>query len=58
MGIDKTLEERGSKYGEFKEHALITQLLKAVMQGNTTQLLDLINNKDNIQRINSLWDKW
>lgn len=30
--IDKTLEERGNRYGEFKEHARITQNLKEAMQ--------------------------
>jgi len=29
--INKTLEERGSKYGEFKEHAEIAQMLKNTM---------------------------
>lgn len=31
MNIDKTLEERGKKYGDFKDHAKIAQGLKAVM---------------------------
>ena len=30
--IDSTLDERGSRYGDFEEHAFITQDLKAVMQ--------------------------
>jgi hypothetical protein len=30
-GIDDTLNERGSRYGEFGEHARITQSLKAAM---------------------------
>jgi len=30
--IDKTLEERGSRYGAFTGHAEITQNLKATMQ--------------------------
>lgn len=30
--IDDTLEERGSRYGSFDEHARITQLIKHVMQ--------------------------
>ena len=30
--IDKTLEERGSRYGTFTQHARITQELKQVMQ--------------------------
>lgn len=30
-GIEKTLSERGSKYGEFKDHAEITQNLKTIM---------------------------
>ncbi|MGZ5053387.1 MAG: hypothetical protein ACXWAT_00430 [Methylobacter sp.] len=30
--ISETLAERGSRYGEFKEHARITQNLKEAMQ--------------------------
>jgi hypothetical protein len=30
--IDNTLNERGSRYGDFEDHAFITQDLKAVMQ--------------------------
>jgi hypothetical protein len=30
-GIDATLEERGSRYGDFKTHANITQALKKAM---------------------------
>ena len=29
--IDKTLDERGNKYGEFAEHARITQNIKRAM---------------------------
>ena len=29
--IDKTLEQRGNRYGEFNEHARITQNLKKAM---------------------------
>lgn len=32
MTIEKTLAERGSKYGVFKYHARISQELKSVMQ--------------------------
>jgi len=31
MGIEETLEERGSRYGSFSEHARITQNIKAAM---------------------------
>ena len=30
--IDATLDERGVRYGQFKDHATISQLLKATMQ--------------------------
>lgn len=30
--IEQTLEERGTRYGEFSEHARITQNLKRAMQ--------------------------
>lgn len=33
-GIDATLAERGSRYGEFPTHAQITQTLKDVMRGD------------------------
>ena len=32
MNIDKTLDERGARYGKFKDHATISQALKDVMQ--------------------------
>lgn len=31
-GIDRVLNERGSRYGKFSEHALITQNIKAAMR--------------------------
>lgn len=31
MNIEETLNERGNRYGEFSEHARITQNLKAAM---------------------------
>lgn len=31
-GIEKTLEERGSRYGDFAGHAAITQNIKNTMQ--------------------------
>jgi hypothetical protein len=30
-GIDSVLEQRGSRYGKFKGHAEVTQMLKAVI---------------------------
>jgi hypothetical protein len=36
--IEKTLEERGSRYGKFSGHAEITQALKRVMNGTSTEL--------------------
>lgn len=39
--IDATLEERGSRYGIFKNHARITQDIKRAMsQGNWAMLAD------------------
>jgi len=32
MDIDETLAERGSRYGDFAEHARITQAIKAAMK--------------------------
>jgi len=32
MTIDKTLKERGSRYGDFKEHCRITQNIKESMK--------------------------
>lgn len=31
MSIENTLKERGNRYGDFKEHARITQSIKAAM---------------------------
>lgn len=33
MTVDKTLAERGARYGDFADHAEICQALKAVMFG-------------------------
>lgn len=30
--IDQTLNERGSRYGKFKDHAEVTQTLKAIIK--------------------------
>lgn len=38
-GLDFTLAERGSRYGDFAGHALITQLLKAVMTGTIASVI-------------------
>ena len=40
--IDETLAERGSRYGEFAEHAAVTQAIKQAMQtyGNNWDTLD------------------
>ena len=35
MNVDNTLKERGSRYGEFREHARITQNIKAAMADRT-----------------------
>lgn len=32
--IDKTLEQRGERYGDFEEHARITQNIKRAMQNS------------------------
>lgn len=34
MSIDKTLSERGTRYGEFDEHARITQNIKAAYRNS------------------------
>lgn len=34
MEIDKTLEERGNKYGSFEGHANVTQALKRAMKNS------------------------
>lgn len=35
MSVERTLEERGSRYGTFMEHARIAQALQDVMRSNT-----------------------
>lgn len=42
QNIDETLKERGTRYGEFPEHADITQGIKAAM-GNSRNWYDLDN---------------
>lgn len=51
MTVEKTLEERGSRYGEFKSHANIAQVLKGHMRsmGNWDGL-DSAQNRQNIER--------
>lgn len=34
MGIEKTLEERGKRYGDFTTHATIAQYLQSVMHAS------------------------
>lgn len=52
MEVAKTLEERGKRYGEFPEHAAISQKLKAVVNEHGAKLdsthreaLDMIMHK-------------
>lgn len=41
MDLDKTLEERGARYGSFMEHSTVTQELKEVIYGKmSSQKLD------------------
>lgn len=35
MSVDRTLEERGARYGTFMDHATIAQALQDVMRSNT-----------------------
>jgi len=35
MDVDKTLEERGKRYGKFTGHAAIAQDIKAIMMGTS-----------------------
>jgi len=39
MNIEETLQERGSRYGTFTEHARITQNLKRAMQSSPNWLI-------------------
>lgn len=40
MGIDKTLDERGSRYGAFKDQAVLAQAIKATfMKGRNWSIL-------------------
>lgn len=36
MSVDDLLEERGKRYGEFSGHAMISQLIKAIMRDTPT----------------------
>ena len=38
--VDKILEERGSRYGKFKDHAYITQYYKDTMKPYSDKLSD------------------
>jgi hypothetical protein len=37
MSVEQTLQDRGTRYGDFATHALITQALKDVMSGEFAQ---------------------
>jgi phosphate-selective porin len=54
MSVEKTLEERGSRYGTFMEHARIAQALQDVMRSNTNwQYLEV----DERQALTTIADK-
>ena len=38
--VDQTLNERGARYGKFKDHAAISQELKRTIHENRSQLMD------------------
>jgi hypothetical protein len=49
--IDQTLEQRGSRYGEFSEHARITQELKNVMHATSNWDLMSVDKKEALDMI-------
>ena len=57
--IESTLAERGSRYGEFRLHAAITQVLKSVMRGTLmNDLSDPSFLADVEESQGQLADKW
>lgn len=69
MNVETTLQERGSRYGDFKDQGRITQTIKNAMRFNTNwgalsddkkEALDMIASK--ISRILNgdpeYWDSW
>ena len=40
MGVQQTLDERGARYGDFTEHAELSQALQSVMRGPRTSSRD------------------
>lgn len=54
MSVEKTLEERGSRYGKFYDHAMISQSLQDVMRANGNwEYLDV----DEKQALTTIADK-
>lgn len=51
MQIEQTLKERGSRYGEFKEHARITQNLKQAMQDSPNWLSLRVDQKECLEMV-------
>jgi len=54
--IEKTLKDRGSKYGDFKEHAEITQTLKRIIQVELSKR-DKTLSDDQIEAIEMIFHK-
>lgn len=55
--IDKLLEERGERYGEFSNLALISQLLKAVMNGTIVEVVASLSPEEG-DNFEGLWLTW
>lgn len=49
--LDNVLDERGSRYGKFDGHSMISQTLKLVMQGGAKSL----DNKGEIVQVETNW---
>jgi hypothetical protein len=51
LTVDEVLTERGKRYGLFKDHAIITQGLKAVMFNNRSDLALAADQREALEMI-------
>lgn len=49
--IQKTLAERGERYGEFREHARVTQNIKAAMRDSINWSAMRVSNQEALEMI-------
>ena len=57
MSVEETLVERGTRYGDFATHALITQALKDVVSGEYAQAGEAQKKLDCVRFAGFSWNR-